>query len=690
MHSKTNMTRDRARKPVRPRDRRPLRGEDEPPAVGSDTVRAILAAGLIVLAGCVAYGNSFSGVFLLDDYGHIVTNETIRRFFPISRLLATHRPLLTLSLAFNYALDHPRIATQPNPWGYHLFNLTVHLLAGLMLFALLRRTLRLPRFEDRWGRLATGVSLAVALLWTVHPLQTQSVTYIIQRSEAMMGLFALLSLYGLNRAATTRQPWPWAILSVLACFFGMASKPAIVALPFVALLYERLCIADSFRQALRKRWPIHLGLLASWSLPFLTGIAQGVLNTTPRETVSVGFGFTGVTPLAYLGAQAGVVLHYLRLVFWPVGLCLDYQWPVPGSTMAVIGPAIPLAGLMVASLIALRRRPGPAFLGISFFLLLAPTSSVIPIKDLAFEHRMYLPLAAVLTAVALAARGGLVALADRLSLSRRARFAVGWGLVLVVTAALIATTRRRNEDYRSELTMWRDIVTQQPHNARAWDSLGIALSRADRPAEAAEAYRKAVACDPESVQAHANLGKVLARLKRFDEAITAYQRAIELGDDRVDLRHSLAVALASSGRTEAAISLYREVVSRQPAHPMARYNLALALAAVNRLDEAAEQLNEHLRHRPRDVTAHYDLATLLARRNKLIPAVAEYEAVLRLNPRHLQAHYALGVALQGLGKLDEAIAAYRAALAINRDFAPARQALRAALARKESESRAKP
>ncbi|MCG8405708.1 MAG: tetratricopeptide repeat protein [Phycisphaerales bacterium] len=633
----------------------------------------LLYGGLLIFAGLVAYGNSFSGIFLFDDYGHIVTNERIRQLSPLSNLLTTTRPLVTLSLALNYWLDDPRVPSELNPTGFHVANLLIHLLAALTLFGLIRRTLKLPSLPSSCRQRADGLALSIALLWTVHPLTTQSVTYIIQRGESMMGLFYLLTIYCLNRHASSKQTLGWNIAAVTACACGMTSKAVMVTAPIMAVLYDRIFLSDSFGQALRRRWPLYLGLAATWLIPFLTGTAQGVLDGTPRDSVSVGFGYQAVSPWAYLSAQPGVLAHYVRLSLWPMGQCLDYNWQVPQSVRPVLLPAILIVILMLASLAATRRQSALAFPGIWFFLILAPTSSIIPIKDLAFEHRMYLPLAAVITTGVLFIHGLIARMNSRW---------ISLGVLTVIAAALMLATYRRNRVYHSEIAMWTDVTTKRPGNARAYDSLGVSLSRAGRLNEALSAYRQAVRLDPESPRAHANLGKALAQKELYEQAIPYYEKAVALGSTGTNLRYSLALAHAAVGRTEDAIDGYRQVLSSKPDHPFAGLGLGVALDQANRPEEAADQLRTHLGFHFGDVAARLKLASVLVRLNKLDAAVTEYRTVLNSNPRHLRAHYDLGVALQGLGQHERAIEAYRSALAVEPNYEPARQALEAIL-RKE-------
>ncbi len=218
--------------------------------------RAVTAAvGLQVLALLLAYSNSFQGEFIFDDKPAIVDNQDVRRLWPLlpavypssPGLTTAGRPVVCLSLAVNYAISGTEV------WSYHAFNLLVHILATLTLFGVVRRTLELPKRSARFGRRSMGLALAAALIWGLHPLQTESVTYIVQRAESLVGLFFLLTLYCVVRGEQSTAWRHWRLLAVACCGLGMASKEVMVVAPVLVLLYLRVFVFDSWREAFRAR-----------------------------------------------------------------------------------------------------------------------------------------------------------------------------------------------------------------------------------------------------------------------------------------------------------------------------------------------------------------------------------------------------------------------------------------------------
>lgn len=556
-------------------------------AVGSALARGLPI--LLVVLGIAAYANSLNTPFVFDDHKWIVSSPDIRALPDLSRVMSnTNRPLLKLSLALNYAAGGQSV------WGYHAVNLIIHLLAGLSLFGILRRTLEGPLLRARYGGESSGIAFAVAALWLLHPLQTQSVSYIVQRGESLMGLLYFATLYCAIRLAEGKRPLWWASAGVLACAAGMGTKPVMVTAPLMVLLYDRTFLAGSFREALRQRGPFLAGLAASWSiLVWVVG------------DLEEGAGSITSTSLEYALTQVGVVAHYLRLSAWPDPLCLDYYWLPVQSLGGVIAPGLLVAPLAVASLWGLVRAPALGFVGAWFFVILAPTSSFLPIADPAFEHRMYLPLAAPVVAVVLGARW----LLQRTS----AAPAVGIALFLSAAIALGALTVRRNHDYRSGVALWQTVVELAPHNPRAHYSLANMYRIDKKFPQAISHYRRALELRPDYTDAHSNLGNVLRRDGQLDAAIEAYRATLEINPRYVNALTNLGNALREKGDRHGAINLYRRALEIQPSSVQTHHNMAMALAAGGHASDALAHLAEAVGLRPNNPIPSGNIARLLSR-----------------------------------------------------------------------------
>ena len=628
---------------------------------------------LIVAAGMAAYWTSFSGAFVFDDRKTILENERIRQLWPLTEVLGGRRPLVDLSLAINYTLGDLEV------WGYHAVNLGIHVLAALTLFGIVRRTLRAGGFAE--GAAGSWPALAVALIWVVHPLQTQSVTYLTQRGESLMGLFFLLTVYGLIRAVGSSRGRRWYFLTVLVCACGMASKAVMVTAPVVALLYDRVFLARSFREVFRSRGGLYSALATTWVVLAVCGILQSVLAASPEQTVTVGFGYRGVTPVGYLLTQPGVILHYLRLSFWPSSLCLDYGWPVAVRALEIVPQAVVALILLGLTVGAFRWCPWAGFSGAWFFLILSPTSSFVPLKDLLFEHRMYLPLAGVIVLVVFGGRVFLRAVFRRLRFAVVVRRLVSVAVVVAVVTSLSYVTSQRNQTYRSRVSLWRDAAAKRPEQSRVHYNLANALYAEGEADEAITEYREALRLNPAHSRAYVGLGVALARQGKLNEAVREYRKALDINPAYVDAGYNMANALARQGRSEEAIDAYRKILLTDPHHVHTHCNLGLELANLGFYSEAVLEYRAALHLNPDSVEPLVNLGIALIRQVKHEEAIEPLRRAVLLQPTLAPAHYYLGEALAGQGRIDEAIRAYREALRWQQDYPAAQEALETALAR---------
>lgn len=613
------------------------KSESAEPAIGAiaDSIAEPKWLWLVVaLASLTVYLNSFQGAFLFDDFDNIVEERRIREWPSWSFLLESRRPVVTLSLAANYAISGSQV------WSYHVFNVAVHIFAALTLFGLVRRTLL---SHSRPGGLAGSASwfaLSVSLIWSVHPLLTQSVSYIIQRGESVMGLFYLLTLYCLLRSANSSPRAVWQVAAVLSCSLGMASKPVMVTAPIMALLFDRFFLSRSFSGAFRERTWLYVGLSCTWCVLLICGVVQSVFS--PETQSTVGFGVQGTTPRQYALTQIGVMVHYLKLAFWPASLCLDYTWPV-ATTFAEVGvPAAVLLVVPAMCVFSLRRAPWVAFCGLFFFVILAPTSSIVPIQDVIFEHRMYLPLAAVVV-VSLAGGNRLVTfLCAQRSGAPRVRRIVSTAAVVALAVVFGILTINRNRDYRYAARMWTDVVAKQPTSARAYFNLGNALSGENNFAEAARAYRRSLELRP-LPRTSGRLAETLSKLGQSDEAIAIAREVLRTNPDHAEGYSLLGSLLVQQNQFAEAAPLLRTAVTLDPTDADAHSNIGVVLGSNGQFAEALSAFGEAARLEPDSIDVRENLAFTLYQMRRLAEAADAYRDVLRLDPNHTAARKTLQV-----------------------------------------------
>lgn len=609
--------------------------------------RSVLLASLLVfIAVAIAYANCFRGTFVFDDRTSIVENESVRSLWPLSIPLTPPsdsgtggRPFANLSFAVSHALGGG------HPWGHHAVNLLLHVGSALVVFGVLRRTFRHAVSDEGARQASTPLAALTAAVWGVHPLHTQTVTYLSQRTELLMGLFYLLTLYCFIRSLQGRTFF-WSVCAIVFCLLGALSKESIVTVPVVVLLFHRLWRGGTLVACIRERAWLYAGLGLNWLL--VGWLLLGV------RTRGVGYGL-GLTAWENLLVQSKAVLTYLALSFWPHPLILDRGVvlnPQAGEYLPYV-----LGFLLVTSVVFVvaRKLPVVGLAGAWFMLILAPTSSVVPvIQQPIAENRAYLPSVAMVAVVVL--------LLHRLC-GRRA------ALVLSVSLALagIVSTQARNRLYHSPISIWSDVVAKAPDNARAHYNLGVEFGRERRQAEAIASYREALRLAPQYDDALNNLGNLLKERGEFREAAVCFERLLQKNPDSMDVRLNLANVHLALGRIEEAERGYLRVLQAAPASieakigmgnirlgqgraadaaalyidslkgassnkAVVRSNLGVALFHLGRVEESLGQLRQAVRDDPGYAEAFHNLAIISSEAGLHAEALLHCEHALQLRP----------------------------------------------------------
>lgn len=636
-------------------------GSGEGTAAMSEKHTRWMALAVLIVAGVLAYSSSFRGAFVFDDIQAIRDNVHIRTLWPLSEAVSAPlwgqhatvgdcRPVFSLSLALNHAL------LGPEPWGYHLVNLIIHIANALLLFGIVRRTASRKQPASNTGSERasttshisrfigpTGLALSVTLLWLLHPLQTQAVTYMVQRVESLGSFFYLLTLYWAMRGfdATPRHQRRWFTASVLAVVLGAGTKEIIVSAPLIVFLYDALFVSRSHVTAARRHWGLYLGLALCWVF-----VAFARLIVVPEILAK---DLLEISPLQNLSIQAGVILKYLHLAVWPHPLTLDYGWPIVRQISAHLPEMAAVAALVGLTAWGLVKRSWPGFCGAWFFLILAPTSSLAPMTQPLVQHRMYLPLAGLLVLSLVVVRGILDRAVGR---GRRHRYLAGIAfaaLMLAAATVLGSLTHGRNRDYHDPLALWTENVAERPQSYIAHSEVGYQLARLGRYGEAFQHYREALRLFPEFDLVYYNWGNDLLDLGRFEESAARSRRALELNPEFKGVHYNLGTALRQLERLDEAVHHLREALEEEPGDVKTLNNLGLALRQQGRAPDAAECFRQAIAFDPTAVFPHFNLGLVLADMSRAEGAAAEFREAIRLDPQYGPAHLYLGLALRAGG-----------------------------------------
>lgn len=651
-----------------------------------------LAVVLLLAAIFAVYANSLHVPYLLDDADSIEKNDTIKSFstafFPPrnSGVTVSGRPLLNLTLAVNYRLHGT------NALGYHVGNILIHMGAALALFGLVRRTLLLPSLASRFGKHATLLALGVAALWALHPLQTESVTYIIQRAESLVGLCYLFTSYAFVRAVEKPSKL-WPAITVVSCFLGMAAKEVMATAPLVLFLYDRTFVSGTFLDSWKRHRGLHIALASSWFLLLVLVISSGGRGTS--------VGYSVVSWLDYLLTQGPGITTYLAHALFPANLVFDYGAVVEKRPLVLVGGILIVFALLTGAILLLVKKPKVGFLGAWFFMILAPTSSIIPVvtQTLA-DHRMYLPLAAIVAGV--------------VTLTHQTIKRYCWGVLLIFSLVLGVATVQRNITYKTSISIWEDTVHKVPDNVRALNNLGLFYLAANRLEDAIWCFSRALQFVPDYPVASCNLGRSLIYKETnttdprnsqndFIDGESFGQKSIVDSDrvnDNENIKQGLALiekaiqadpansffialygnALLSLKQPEKAILQLKKAAALDPNNRDILFDLANTLARVDRNEEAATHFQTVLRLKPDDVETLTNYGSLLRRMGRLNESISLLQTAVRLRPDVARAHSNLGVALLESGRTKEGIHSLEEALRLYPNLPQARYNLSNALA----------
>jgi len=571
----------------------------------------------ILMAGIIAYSNSFDCSFHFDD-AHFLDASVTTDSATIDDWirLAPARPLGILTFAVNYNLHKLDV------WGYHLVNLTVHLVNALLIWWLTLMTLSTPTMKNEpLSKHKTIIAFLAGFLFVTHPLATQSVTYIVQRFASLATLFYLLSLALFVKGKLWQGNQNISLLcfiaSIVSGICGMLAKEIVFTLPFAIILYD-FCFLKTAPWKLGfkdKGLIVSFSLLTIFLLLFFRTRSLDIFNT-----VEAGQGYSySISIKEYLLTQFRVILTYIRLLLLPINQNFDYDYPISTSIFHVktFFSFLVLSGIAATGLLLFKKYRLISFGIFWFFLTISIESSIIPIsQNVIFEHRTYLPSFGFFIALT----GGLFSLFKE----KHLQIAI---MILLFIAAINATlTYQRNKIWKDDYTLWSDNLKKSPNKARVNNGLGLALFEKGKFKEAIHYYNKAILIkpdyadtfnnrgaaynglgqyqraiedlnktirlDPASFQAYNNLGNTYNALGQYQRALSYYNESIRLKPNYADAYNNRGTLYGKAGQYQLAIADFNKAIILKPDYALAYYNTGFAHSMVGHYNNAIEYFNK--------------------------------------------------------------------------------------------------
>jgi len=571
----------------------------------------LLAPSLILLLGILIYANTLHSSFHYDDFRYIADNYYIRDVINLKSLwnFSHGRFFILLTFALNYHLHKLDLL------GYHIFNLIIHLGAAILVWWLVRLIFSTPLMKgDRLLENSPWIALFTALIFLSHPLQTESVTYIWQRCTSLGGFFYLFSvcLYIKSRLLKLQNStlFKWIVVYVLSLIFAVMSmftKENSITLPVMIIL----CEFYFFRPDKFNSWKHIIPFL------FLLPIVPIILSTPQPKSVNTGG--------CYFLTQFRVIITYIRLLFIPLNQNLNYDYPVANSLFNF--PSLISFGFLVAIMISAIRvflKYRLISFGILwFFLTLSPDSSFVPLDDVIFEHRLYLPMVGF----------SLFLVSFIYYFFKHKSLKAMVTVLLIVISCYSLLTYRRNSIWKDELTLWNDVVHKSPKKARPYISRGNAYHQQGNFIQAVSDYTQAIAINPNYAEAYYNRGIVYDKQGNFIQAISDYTRAIVINPNYVEAYYNRGIVYDKQGNFIQAISDYTQAIAANSSYAESFYSRGIIYVKAE---------------------AFYNRGIIYVKQGNFIQAISDYTQAIAINPNYAEAYLNRGLAYYLAKEYDKA------------------------------------
>ena len=617
---------------------------------------------VIIVLGTAIYSNTFDVPFLFDDLNNIVDNQQIRvaefspaKFYNAAIESRAPRPVSYFSFALNYYFGGYDVS------GYHAVNLLIHLLNGILVYLLATLTFRLSlggnqgKLDTQNSQSVNWLALFAACLFVAHPLQTQAVTYLVQRMTSLATLFYLLSLWlyihgRLNQSPKIRR-WYW-VGCLFAGLVALGSKQIAVTLPLVIALYEWYFFRD-----LNKQWAVKNTNYLAVVFLILGAIAFIFLGSSPWQHLVEGYEIRDFTMSQRLLTQFRVVIMYLGLVVWPLPSRLNLLYHVPVSN-SLFDPVTTLISLLaIVALIGLaiylaRKHRLYSFCILWFLLNLVLESSVVAL-EMVYEHRVYLPMFAIALAVPFALHK---------------LFAKTPVATMVVAAILVLAMSRgtylRNEVWRDATLFWSDVIAKNTHDHRAFIGRGNEYRQNAQLDLAIADYTKAIEIKPDYTESISNRGICYSDLKKYESALKDFNQAIQLEPDFAPAFANRGKLYQRQGKHQQALNDFDKAIEIAPSYDVAYYNRAIVHSILGQHQQAVEDLSKTIQLAPESADAYNNRAIAYRELGQPKLALQDYNQAIQINPQDAYDYNNRGVTHRELGNSAQAIQDFTQAISL--------------------------
>jgi len=664
--------------------------------------RNILSILIILSIAFLSYFNTFTNSFHFDDYTYILKNEGLKEYFQhpfsFSFILSNlhHRSIVFATLFLNHSLDGF------NVFGFHILNLTVHIITCLLIFLIAKEILSINLFlkTSDQSKIKLNIPLISALLFAVHPINTQAITYITGRTTSLAVCFYMASFLFFIKGIIQNLPCKilFYALSIVFLILGFGSKIIILTAPvmfivyylfftplkatffkrffeckFIRIIIQTIAITSPFILIFMSN---HLNLkdihsfMDDWAFFLIHNMNRGfefleILRPFLGKLIQIGSMDNLGISIYLLTEFKVIVFYYIKMIFFPFNQNIDPDFPVAhGITDAGVALSLGVIVLCLFAGIYFYKKNRLIAFGIFwFFITLLPTSSILPLRDTATEHRLYLPLAGFIMTIPLYLNQFIVRY-KKSSFKQLTYFILPVFLLIIVFSTL---TVKRNFVWKDEKSLWSDAAEKSPRLSRPLNNLAEAYEKKAAYQKAIDSLKKAISLAPDDEYAHNNLGTVYGKLNQFDLAIKEYLHVLEVNDKFTEAHYNLGKSYEMKGMLDEAVQEYLKTIRQQHDFYQAYFNLASIYSKRKSYKEAISTYQEFLEYKPLYPAAYFELGKIYIKTKKTDMAFSYFSKALKLDSSYVPARIALGNIFMMRGSYDDAEEFFQQVLKLDPD-----------------------